>query len=123
MVSLSLSNADHICLIPVTETSVAYFPGLSIDENTEIVRKHHVDFRSYCTSILLSSQALVVVPIGYHPRPLCASSPPSLRSRLGSPPVYTIHPRSRRTRGRRDTQVDTSRPALPRSPGCLWCSR
>jgi hypothetical protein len=34
-------------LIWVTETSVAYFPGLFIDENTEIVRKHHVDFLSY----------------------------------------------------------------------------
>jgi len=56
-------------------------------------------------------------------RPLCASSPPSLRSRLGSPPVSPIQPRSRRTRGRRDSPVDTSRPTLPRSPGCLWCSR
>jgi hypothetical protein len=27
--------------------SVAYFPKRSIDENTEIMRKHHVGFRNY----------------------------------------------------------------------------
>src|SRR5436309_13999503 len=35
------------CLILVTETSITYSPGLSIDENTEIGRKHLVDFLSY----------------------------------------------------------------------------
>ena len=57
----------------VTETSVAYFPGPSIDENTEIVRKHHVDFRSYYVG---KEVRVMIFPC------LTKAALPSLRGRL-----------------------------------------